>query len=556
MKRAIAASVLLLIPIAASLCQSPANGPRIEANRISAHVKILASDDFQGRAPASAGEKKTIDYIISQFQAEHISPGGDPDGSGGRKWTQDVPLSESEITEPVTVTLKAGGQTKTLRQGDDIAVRATYLPVEHVSIVNAPLIFVGYGVKAPERQWDDFKGVNLRGKIAVVLINDPDFEADLGGRFEGKAMTWYGRWTYKYEEAARQGALGMLVVHESAPASYGWATVKNSNTNTMFDIRRARPADVHPLLEAWIQRPIAEDLFHSGGLDFDAEKKKAQSPDFHPVALRGAMLSVAYRAKHSEIVSHNVLGIVKGTKHPDETVIYSAHWDHLGIGLPDERGDRIYNGARDNAVGVASLLEIARLYASSPAPERTVVFLSVTAEEKGLLGSEYYATHPLYPLALTAAVYNTDGGNVTGPTHDVSLSGDGKVSLQRDLATAAEGEGRHFSPDDRPEAGSFYRSDHFSFAKAGVPAISFKSGIDKLDGGVKAGKMMQDENTAKRYHQPADEWSETWDLRGAVQDDELLYRLGRAIADSRTWPGWLEGSEFKSIRDKTHDQRK
>src|ERR1019366_8946711 len=286
-----------------------------------------------------------------------------------------------------------------------------------------------------------------------------------------KAMTYYGRWTYKYEEAARQGALGMIVIHETAPASYGWATVKNSNIASMIDIRRSRPADVHPLLEAWIQRGVAVDLFRAAGLDFEAEKKKAQSPDFHPVVLSKSSISVSCAVRQSEIVSKNVVGIVKGATHPEETIIYSAHWDHLGIGQPDARGDRIYNGARDNALGVAGLLELARLYGSQPAPQRSVVFLSVTAEEKGLLGSEYYAHNPLYPLALTAAVYNMDGGSTVGPSRDVTVAGDGKISLQDDLAKAAQLEGRRLSPDAQAEKGSFYRSDHFNFAKLGVPAI-------------------------------------------------------------------------------------
>jgi Zn-dependent M28 family amino/carboxypeptidase len=415
---------------------------------------------------------------------------------------------------------------------------------------------VGYGVKAPERQWDDFKGVDLHGKIAVELINDPDFEADLGGRFDGKAMTYYGRWTYKYEEAARRGALGVLIVHETAPASYGWDTVKNSNTAATFDIHRPNPADTHVLVEAWIQRAVAVEMFRAAGLDFDAEKKKAQSAEFKPVTLKGATFSAECAVKHTEVVSHNVVGIVKGSKHWDETVIYTAHWDHLGVGLPDAKGDRIYNGARDNALGVAGLLELARLYGSQPAPARSVVFLAVTAEEKGLLGSEYYAHNPLYPLALTAAVYNMDGGSTVGPSRDVSVAGDGKISLQDDLAKAAQREGRRLSPDPQPERGSFYRSDHFSFAKVGVPAISFKAGQDLVDGGVAAGKLAYDNYTANRYHQPADEYSDSWNLRGMVMDTQLLYTVGREMANSRTWPEWRSGSEFKARRDATAGMRK
>jgi Zn-dependent M28 family amino/carboxypeptidase len=533
-----------------------AAGPRIEVARVIAHVRTLASDAFEGRAPGTPGEKKAVDYIVSQFMAEGVKPGGDPDGHGGARWTQDVPLSEAEITSPVNASIKVGSHVQTLRQSEEIALRATALPVSRMDVKNAPIVFVGYGVKAPERQWDDFKGADLHGKIAVVLINDPDFEADLGGRFDGKAMTYYGRWTYKYEEAARRGALGVLIVHETEPASYGWATVKNSNTAATFDIHRANPADTHVLLEAWIQRAVAVEMFRAAGLDFEAEKKKAQSPEFKPVELKNATLSVACTVKHTEVVSHNVVGIVKGAKHPEETVIYSAHWDHLGVGLPDSKGDRIYNGAQDNALGVAGLLELARLFASQPTPERSVVFLAVTAEEKGLLGSEYYAQHPLYPLALTAAVYNMDGGSTTGPSRDVAVAGDGKISLQNDLANAAQREGRRLSPDPQPEKGSFYRSDHFSFAKVGVPAISFRAGQDLVDGGVAAGKLATENYNTNRYHQPADEYSDSWNLRGMVMDTQLLYTIGREMANSRTWPQWLEGSEFKARRDATSSLRK
>ena len=527
----------------------------IDPGRLAAHVRTLASDAFEGRAPASAGETKTLDYITKQLTAAGVKPGGEPDGRGGRRWTQDVPLAQSDIDGDVTASFRFGEEARPLRQGEDVAFRSTFLPTRRVSIERAPLVFVGYGVNAPERSWDDFKGIDLRGKIAVVLINDPDFEADLGGKFDGKAMTYYGRWTYKYEEAARRGALGMLVVHETAPASYGWETVKNSNTATMFDIVRSNPADTHLMLEGWMQRDIAVDLFRRAGLNFDAEKKKAQSASFKPVPLGNATLSAAYAVKQAQVVSKNVVGRLEGTTRPNETIIYSAHWDHLGIGLPDASGDRIYNGARDNALGVAAVLELARVYAAAPRTDRSVVFLFVTAEEKGLLGSEYYAQHPLYPLATTAAVYNTDGGS-SAPTWDVAVAGDGKISLQDNLEEAAVHQGRRLSPDPRPEAGSFFRSDHFSFAKVGVPAISFRSGLDRVEGGVAAGKAAADEHNAKHYHQPSDQFSEDWDFRGEVIDLGLLFTIGRDMANSRTWPAWKEGSEFKAIRDKTEGARR
>ena len=476
--------------------------------------------------------------------------------SGGRAWTQDVPLAQAEAAGPMSVRIETGETSRSLQQGDDVAIRATHLPTERVMVNRAPLVFVGFGVSAPERKWDDFKGVDLRGKIGLVLINDPDFEADLRGRFDGKAMTYYGRWTYKFEEAARRGALGMLVVHETAPASYGWATVKNSNTIAMVDIVRPDPAAVHPAVEGWIQRDVTVELFKSAGLDFEAEKKKAQRDDFKPVTLANVSFSLEYSVKQSRVVSKNVVGRLEGRTRPNETVIYTAHWDHLGVGAPDQRGDRIYNGARDNALGIASLLEIARLWAAAPRTERTVVFLALTAEEKGLLGSEYYAQQPLYPLETTAAVYNMDGGSTWGRSNDVAIAGEGKISLQRDLARAARLKGREFSPDPRPEAGSFFRSDHFPFAKVGVPAISFRNGEDLEKGGVVAGKAATDAYTEQRYHQPADEWSPAWDLSGAAEDTELLYTIGRELANSRRWPEWEQGSEFKAVRDRTAGARR
>jgi Zn-dependent M28 family amino/carboxypeptidase len=528
----------------------------IDPARMTEHIKVLASDEFEGRAPATPAEQKTVDYIVKQFQALGLQPGGSADGKGGRSWTQDVPLAQADANGPVSVSVRSGDTSRMLRQGDDVAIRATHLPTSRVTITNAPLVFVGYGVSAPERKWDDFKGADLRGKIALVLINDPDFEADLRGRFDGKAMTYYGRWTYKFEEAARRGALGMIVIHETAPASYGWATVKNSNTNTMVDIVRPDPAAVHPAVEGWIQRDVTIDVFKKAGLDFEAEKKKAQRDDFKPVTLSNATFSLDYAVKQSRVVSKNVVGRLDGRSRPDETVIYTAHWDHLGIGAPDDGGDRIYNGARDNALGVASLLEIARVWTAAPRTERSVVFLALTAEEKGLLGSEYYAQQPLYPLEKTVAVYNMDGGSTWGPSNDVAIAGEGKISLQRDLAMAARLKGREFSPDPRPEAGSFFRSDHFPFAKVGVPAISFRNGENLEKGGVAAGKAASDEYNEKRYHQPADEWSPNWDLSGAAEDTELLYTIGRDMANARRWPEWDQGSEFKAIRDKTASARR
>jgi Zn-dependent M28 family amino/carboxypeptidase len=552
MKR-LALSVLAL-SVSSALFAAAMTTPTIDPHRLSDEVKTLSSDAFEGRGPATEGETKTIDYMIAQFKAAGIQPGGDLK-NGKREWTQAVPLLQSDIVGKPALSFTVNGKSEDLTQGKEIAVRSALDGSKAVSINNAPLVFVGYGVKAPERHWDDFKGVDLHGKIAVVLINDPDFETGVGD-FGGKAMTYYGRWTYKYEEAARQGAAGMLIVHETAPASYGWATVANSNTNTQFDVVRDHPSSVHTPLEGWIQRDVAVDLFKAAGLDFEALKKQAQTREFKPVVLKGETFSANYKIDSKVITSHNIVGRIEGSKRPDETVIYSAHWDHLGVGAPDATGDKIYNGAVDNATGTAALIELARAFASQPRPERSVVFLNVTAEEKGLLGSEYYATKPLYPLAKTVADINMDALDPHGPARNFTISGSAKLDLLDELTDTAKKWNLTYEADPKPEAGHFFRSDHFSFAKRGVPAISFGSGNDWVDGGLAAGKAAEDEYVAKHYHQPSDEWQASWPFTGMARDLQILYTLGSELANSDTWPNWSKDSEFRAARDATAAQRK
>lgn len=547
---------LLLCALIMSACAAAqaTDAPTFSPERLSADVKTLSSDAFEGRGPATPAEAKTIDYVVAQMKAAGLQPGGDLK-DGKRSWTQAVPLLRSEIVGAPKLTLALGDKHEALTQGEQIAVRAPMDGSTSVAIADAPLVFVGYGVEAPERHWDDFKGVDLHGKIAVVLINDPDFETGVGD-FGGKAMTYYGRWTYKYEEAARKGALGVLIVHETAPASYGWATVKNSNTNTMFDIVRDQPSAVHPQLEAWIQRDLAVAMFKHAGLDFDALKKQAQTRAFKPVTLKGESLSASFKVDKSVITSHNIVGRIEGSKHPEQTVIYSAHWDHLGVGQPDAKGDRIYNGAVDNATGTAALIELGRAFAHAPRPERSVVFLNVTAEEKGLLGSEYYAANPLYPLATTAGVLNMDALDPHGPARNFTISGSAKLGLLDDLIADAKQYGMSYTADPKPEAGHFFRSDHFSFAKRGVPAISFGSGNDWVNGGLKAGKAAEDEYVAKHYHQPSDEWQASWSFTGMARDLQLLYAVGSQLANSGQWPDWSKDSEFRGIRDASAAERK
>jgi Zn-dependent M28 family amino/carboxypeptidase len=554
----LAASLLSLsitLALSPAFAAPPADAPTFDPQRLSEEVKTLSSDAFEGRGPATEGEKKTIAYVVEQMQAAGLSPGGDLE-DGKRTWTQAVPLLRSEIRGEPKLAVDFDGKPQALAQGEQIAVRAAMDGSKSVSIDGAPIVFVGYGVKAPERNWDDFKGVDLKGKVALVLVNDPDFETGQGD-FGGKAMTYYGRWTYKYEEAARQGATGMLVIHETEPASYGWATVKNSNTNTMFDVVREHPADTHPKMEGWITRDLAVELFKRAGLDFEAAKKQAQSRDFRPVTLKGEAFSANYDVDSSVITSYNIVGRIDGTQRPDETVIFSAHWDHLGVGEPDAKGDRIYNGAVDNATGTAALIELGRAFAQAKTkPERSLVFLNVTAEEKGLLGSEYYASKPLYPLGKTVAVLNMDALDPHGPARDFGTSGSAKQDLLDELVETAKRWDLRYTPDSRPEAGHFFRSDHFPFAKRGVPAVSFGSGEDMVDGGLAAGKAISDAYVADRYHQPADEWEASWTFGGMARDLQLLYTVGSDLANSDRWPNWSQDSEFRAARDASAGERK
>ena len=545
---------MLAMSLVAAASAHAADAPEFDAKRLSQDVKVLSSDEFEGRGPNTAGETKTVAYLIEQFKAAGLQPGGDL-VKGKRAWTQDVPLGRFEIKGPVKLTVNDGKAEQDLRQGDDMAVRASMNGTKLVDFKNAPLVFVGYGVTAPERKWDDFKGVDLKGKLAVVLINDPDFETGQGD-FGGKAMTYYGRWTYKYEEMAKRGALGTIIVHETAPASYGWNTVKNSNTNVMYDIVRKQPKLAHAPMEAWIQRDLAADLFKRGGQDFEALKKLAQTRDFKPVELKGVTLSAHYAVDAQVITSKNVAARVAGAKAPNETVIYSGHWDHLGIGLPDAKGDKIYNGAVDNGTGIAALLELARAYGKAPAPARSVVFLAVTAEEKGLLGSEYYSDYPLYPLATTVGVINMDALSPNGVARNFTISGSAKLDLLDQLVAKAKQWNLVYAPDPKPEAGHFFRSDHFPFAKRGVPAISVGSGDDLLDGGLAAGHKDEQDYVTNNYHQPSDEWSDKWSFAGMSHDLGMLYSLGRDLADSKDWPNWSKDAEFRAARDASAAQRK
>jgi len=537
-----------------SLCAMPAvaadvPGGGISADNLARHVRVLASDAFEGRAPATAGEEKTIAYVVDELEKADVQPGGERGG-----WTQDVPLVRAQVDGPVAATLRIGGTAQALANGDDVVLQSLS-PVERVDVADAPLVFVGYGVSAPERGWDDYKGADLAGKVAVVLVNDPDFETDAPGAFDGRAVTYYGRWTYKYEELARQGAAGVLIVHETAPAAYGWTTVRASGLSPVFDIPRADAAQYHTLLRGWMQRELAVSLFQRAGLDFEAEKRRAQTAAFAPVALGDATLTASFAVKRDQVVTRNVIGRLEGAQRPDETVVYSAHWDAFGIGEPDASGDAVRHGAVDNATGVAAVIELARVFAAGPRPQRTLLFMALTAEEKGLQGATYYAANPLASLEKTAAVLNIEMLSPDGPTRDIASWGNGRVSLEGDLKRVAEARGRTYSPDPNLEAGFFYRADHFAFARAGVPAITVGAGLDRMDGGVARGRALRDAYFASCYHQPCDAWTPAWDARGQAQDVTLLYDLGQGIANGTAWPQWQEGSEFKAVRERSAPAR-
>jgi Zn-dependent M28 family amino/carboxypeptidase len=528
----------------------PVAAPAVDAARLAAHVRVLAHDSLLGRGPATPGEEKTVAYIAEQFRLAGLRPGG-PNGS----WYQDVPLNQYDIAGAPLLTFNVAGRRIDPTQGEEIAIRASMRNVDRVTVA-APLVFLGYGVRAPERSWNDYQGENLRGKFGVVLVNDPDFETGEGD-FGGKAMTYYGRWTYKYEEAARQGLAGLLIVHETEPASYGWATVKNSNTNTMFDIVRANPAEVHPLVEGWIQRDFAVELFRSAGLDFDSLKRIARTRDFRPVPIGDATFAANFDVRRRTIRSRNVIGRLEGSTHPTETILYGAHWDHLGVGAPDARGDSIYNGAVDNGTGIAALLELARIFAAGPRPQRSLVFAAWTVEEKGLLGSEYYAANPVYPLETTVAGFNIDALAPTGPSRDVLVVGYGQSELEDRLEHVLTASGRVVARDPHPEAGYFFRSDHFPMAKRGVPMLYIDSGVDLIAGGTAAGDAADASYRRDRYHQPADEYdAASWSFGGIVQDVTALHALGAELANSRDWPNYRATSEFRPVRDQSAGARR
>jgi Zn-dependent M28 family amino/carboxypeptidase len=522
--------------------------PRIDPAAILDTTKQISADKFRGRAPGTVGEDLTVAYLTMRFQQLGLEP-GNPDGT----YIQKVPLVGITGTQSTPLTFAKGPEKLTLGWKDEVVAWSKRV-APAASVADSDVIFVGYGVEAPEYNWNDFKDVDVTGKTIVVLVNDPPVPdpsnpSALDARtFGGRAMTYYGRWTYKFEQGAKKGAGAILIVHETAPAGYPFSVVQG-NLAEKFDLVAPDKNMSKAAIEGWITLDAAKKLFAMAGQDFDALKKQAVSREFKPVPL-GVKASMGVANKMRTIDSRNVVAKLEGSDSTlkDENVIYTAHWDHL-VGPPVD-GDSIYNGALDNATGVATVLEIAKAFKSvQPRPKRSILFLMVTAEEKGLLGSEYYSLNPLYPLAKTAAVINIDGVNQWGRTKDISVIGLGASDLDDYLRQAAQEQGRTITPDPEPEKGFYYRSDHFNFAKQGVPALDPDSGVEYIGKSPEWGRAKREEYTEKDYHAPSDEVKPDWDLSGAAEDAQLLMAVGYRVANADRLPEWKPGNEFKAKRD-------
>jgi len=528
-----------------------ASMPKIDQQKILEHVKALSSDEFEGRAPGTKGEGLTVNYIQDQFKTLTLKP-GNPDGT----YVQKVPLVGIVGTQAKPLTVTKGAQKQAFKWADEVVAWTKHV-ADGAAVESSDVVFAGYGVEAPEFNWNDFKDVDVKGKTILVLVNDPAVPdpsdpSKLDPKtFKGDAMTYYGRWTYKLEEGARKRAAAIFVVHETGPAGYPFSVVQG-NLREKFDLVTAEKNMGRANIEGWITLDAAKKILALGGQDFDALKKQARTREFKPVSL-GLKASIAIKNTLRTIDSQNVVAKLEGSdqKLKDEYIVYSAHWDHLGVGAP-VNGDKIYNGALDNATGVATVLEIARAFTQiQPPPKRSILFLMVTAEEQGLLGSQYYATSPLYPLNKTVANINIDGVNQWGVTKDFTVIGMGASDLDDYLKAAADEQGRVLRPDQEPEKGFYYRSDHFNFAKQGVPALDPDSGIDFVGKEPAYGKTKRDEYTEKDYHSPSDEIKPDWDLSGAVEDARLLLAVGYRVANTEKFPEWKPGNEFKAKREES-----
>ena len=526
----------------------------IDSQRLSDIVKVLASDEFEGRAPGGPGEAKTIAFLIDQFRSLGLEPGG-VNGT----WTHSVPLVHTQLAEGGKLHVSIGDVIQTWQQGIDVAV-STVRAVDRLDISAAPLVFVGFGASAPERDWDDYGDVDLTGKVAIFLVNDPDFSASsdepVAGRFGDKRMTYYGRWAYKYEEAARRGALAALVIHEDKAAGYGW-NVAASSPGDQFALAETT-GPLPPLLQGWLHYDAATAMFAAAGLDLVEQRQRARSDDFSAFELPQVSLNARFDVALETIDSQNVLARLPGISRADETLMVSSHWDGYGQGEPDAQGRTVRPGANDDALGTAGVIELARVLKAGPPMARSVVFAVWTAEESGLLGSAAYAMKPIYPLHSTVANFTLDILQTAGPARDVILVGEGQSDLEDDLTRAAAKQSRVVTPENLPENGLFFRADHFSLARQGVPVLlimGIAGGADLIEGGREAGDQWIADYTGNCYHQTCDAWSADWDLRGAVEDIELFHTILRDLGDATRWPKWKAGSEFRAIRGETDDKR-
>jgi Zn-dependent M28 family amino/carboxypeptidase len=512
-------------------------------------TRELSLDTYEGRAPGSIGEGKTVAYLISKFKAAGLEPGNN--GS----WTQDVPLIEITAKNVSALSIAdRNGKAMSFAYGSEYVI-GSYRETPKTDIKQSDMVFVGHGIVAPEKGWNDYAGVDVNGKTVVVMVNDPDFENQgLEGPFGGKAMTYYGRWTYKYEEAARQGAAAVLIIHDTAPAAYGWNVVNSSWTGTQFLAQSKDGGKNQTQANGWIQKSVAKDIFAAAGQNLEKQMAAAKQKGFKAVPLN-LTASLSFDNDIARKASKNVIGVMKGTKRPDEYVLYTAHWDHLGRCTAAADGDDICNGAVDNATGTAALVALAEGYTKAGAPDRSVVFLAVTAEESGLLGSKYYAENPIFPLSQTVGGVNMDAFSMSGPAKNLTVIGKGKSQLDTYLEAAAKSEGRTPEMEPTPEKGFYYRSDHFSFAKLGVPMVYFEGGDDLVIGGKAAAKAAADDYEKRRYHAPGDEFDEKWDWSGVMSDLNLYYRVGRMLAMTNAWPNWNEGDEFRAVRDKSRSAK-
>ena len=513
--------------------------PAISAEEYARHIATLSADEFEGRKPGTAGERKTVEYLVAEFKKLGLEPGN------GDSFLQQVPIVE--ITAGSDARLQLGSAE--LKYMQDMVIWTKRL-VPEISLADSPLVFVGHGVVAPELGWNDYAGVDMRGKTAVILINDPGFATNDPKLFRGRAMTYYGRWTYKFEEAMRQGAAGALIIHDDVPAAYPWDTVQNSWSGPQLDTVAADGNASRAAIEGWITRAAGDALLRQNGLSYEQMLQAASRPGFKPIEL-AQRASGSLRNAIRRSSSPNVIARLPGSKHPDEYVFYMAHWDHLGRAF-GRSGDTIFNGALDNATGTAGLLTIAKAYSEMrQRPERSIVFLAVTLEESGLLGSAYYVANPVYPLNRTVAAFNMDAITWGGPTKDVTVVGYGASELEDYLVRAARRQDRVVMPEPTPENGFFFRSDHFNFAKVGVPALYIKLGVEDREKGAEWAKARNAEFTLKDYHKPSDEFRPGTDLRGGLEDITLLYDIGRTLANERRFPQWYPQSEFRAARDRS-----